>query len=137
MRRGRLWLSISMAWALLGSVGLAIACDTEDQKDTGRTGEQVEQAAREAWTELRTDGERLIDNIQTNDDPAAKQRLLDECRDAEERLRRAGSGQADRVNEFCDRIRDADVGDDRVWDDLRRQLRDLTDELERTGSIIR
>jgi len=110
---------------------LLAACGDGDT-DTEATGDTVEEAARDARQEaedafasLRTDGERLIDELQTRNAPEVKQQLLDRCRDALERLRQAGSDQTDRVDDLCNRIRETDPNDPALWRDVRQQLEQL------------
>ena len=113
---------------LVGAVALA-ACDdgsnvTADQAQDriNETSEDIEPQANDIWAGLRTDGERLIDEIQTRNDPEAKDRLLDRCRDVEEQLRESENTNADRVNEFCDDIRDADPEDNSVWNEIKTRF---------------
>jgi hypothetical protein len=75
--------------------------------------------------DLRTDGERLINEIQTRNDPDAKDQLLDRCRDVEEQLRKSENASADRVNKFCDDIRDADPEDSGAWNTIRTRFDEL------------
>jgi hypothetical protein len=117
-------ITIALA-ALLAGCG-------ENGADTEATGDTVEEAAmdarqeaEDAFASLRTDAERLIDELQTRNAPEIKQQLLDRCRDILERLREAGSDQTDRVDDLCNRIRDADPNDPAVWRDVREQLEQL------------
>lgn len=113
---------------LLGAV-VGVACEV-DETGTGRdTTDRIQREAREGWASLRTDGERFLDNARGRNDPEAKQRFLDRCRDTEEQLRRADDANADAVNEFCDAVRDTDVTNRRAWDDLRRRWQDLKQRL--------
>ncbi|MFP5316671.1 MAG: hypothetical protein ACLGI2_00040 [Acidimicrobiia bacterium] len=82
-------------------------------------------AARDAWASVRTDAERLIDEIRTQDAPRLKEQLLDRCRDALERLREAGSDRSDEADRLCDRVRDTDVTSTDAWADIRRQIEQL------------
>ncbi len=103
----------------------------ENGADTA-TGDTVEEAAmdarqeaEDAFASLRTDAERLIDELLTRNAPEIKQQLLDRCRDALERLREAGSDQTDRVDDLCNRIRDTDPNDRAAWRDVREQVEQL------------
>ena len=114
--------------SIFALAGVLIGCssddvDTEATRDTiEQAGGDVQDAAREGLASLRTDAERLVDEIQTRNAPEAKQQLLDRCRDALERLRRAGSNDADRVAGICDRIQNSDVGNRRAWDDIKQEI---------------
>jgi len=100
--------------------------DTQATQDTIEQGSnEARQEAEQAFATLRTNGERLLDEIQTRNAPELKERLLDECRDALERLRRADSDQASRVEALCDRIRDTDPNDTGVWRDVREEIEKL------------
>lgn len=105
------------------------ACGDDDADDVAREAEEAAQevgeAAQDAWASLRTDAERLVDEIQTRNDPEAKQQLLDRCRDTLEELRQAESPDADRVAAVCDRIQDADVNDRDAWSDVEREISEL------------
>ena len=124
----RLLMALVLAGAAVG-----IACTEEEAARTDQqvreTSSEARQQAREAWASVRTDGERLIDQIQTRNDPEAKQDLLDDCRDALERLRKNDAAIADRVEKLCDRIRDTDVSAGSAWNDVKQQLRDINREL--------
>ncbi len=121
----RILLRFVPALLLLGAV-VGVACEDEKVGSGRDATDRLQQEAREAWASLRTDGERLLDDVQARNDPEAKQRFLDRCRDTEERLRKAKDANADAVNEFCDRVRDADVKNTTAWDDLKRQWQELT-----------
>ena len=129
---GRAVPRLVMALVLAGVVA-GFACTDEE---AARTDQQVREAtngarqqARDAWASVRTDGERLVDQIQTRNDSEAKQDLLNECRDALERLRKNDAAIADRVEKLCDRIRDTDVNAGSTWNDVKQQLRDINREL--------
>ena len=77
---------------------------------------------------MRTDGERLVDQVQTKNDEGAKKQLLDQCRDAEERLRKDNNTRVDQAKTLCDKIRDTDVKDANSWNDIRNQVKDLNKE---------
>ncbi|MDQ4098713.1 MAG: hypothetical protein M3144_12715, partial [Actinomycetota bacterium] len=85
----------------------------------------VRAAAGQAWASLRTDSERIVDQIQTRNDPNAKQELLDRCRDSLEKLRRSNSNSADRVEQLCTRIRNTDVNARETWNDVRREINEI------------
>lgn len=111
------------------AVGALLVGCGDDDVDTQATEDTIEQGTNEAREEaeqafatLRTNGERLLDEIQTRNAPELKERLLDECRDALERLRRADSDQADRVDALCERIRDTDPNNTAVWREVKDEL---------------
>ena len=109
---------------------LFVACG--DDADTQATQDTVEDATRDAREEaenafatLRTEGERLLDEFQTRNAPEAKQKLLDQCRDVLERLRKANSDQAGRVDSLCNRIRETDPNNASVWREVREEIAKL------------
>lgn len=123
-----------VAVLLVGVVALA-ACDGGSDVDTeqaqdrvNQSADDVQEQANDVWSELRTDGERLIDEVQTRNDPEVKDRLLDRCRDAEEQLRKGDNSNADRVNELCDTIRDADPDDSDAWATIKTRFEELNRE---------
>lgn len=122
MRTRRAVLGIVLAFALVsGACGDDV--DTEATRDTvAESAEDAREAAEKAFAELRTQGERLVDEVQTMNAPEAKEQLLDRCRDALERLRRAESDRADQVDSLCNRIRDADVENDDRWREIKDEL---------------
>lgn len=129
--RARLLAMVLLAGAVIGA-----ACEGESngtaeqaQDRASTTASDLRERAADAWAGLRTDGERLIDDVQTRNDPEAKDQLLDHCRDAEEQLREADSANADRVNEFCDRVRDTDVDDSDAWQRIKAEFDQLRNEL--------
>lgn len=109
---------------------LFVACG--DDADTQATQDTVQEATRDAREEtenafatLRTEGERLLDQFQTRNAPEAKQQLLDKCRDALERLRKANSDQAGRVDSLCNRIRDTEPSNASVWREVKDEIAKL------------
>lgn len=114
------------------SLGLLfVACG--DDADTEATQDTVEEATRDAREEaenafatLRTEGERLLDEFQTRNAPEAKQKLLDQCRDVLERLRKADSDQVGRVDSLCNRIRETDPSNASVWREVRDEITKLS-----------
>ena len=109
---------------------LFVACG--DDVDTEATQDTVEDATRDAREEaenafatLRTEGERLLDEFQTRNAPQAKEKLLEQCRDVLERLRKADSDQAGRVDSLCNRIRETDPSDASVWREVREEIAKL------------
>jgi hypothetical protein len=119
----------------LVSAIVMVACDGGNDVDTEQAQDRVNQTAddvrgraNDVWADLRTDGERLIDDVQTRNDPEVKDRLLDRCRDAEEKLRKDDNPNADRVNEFCDDIRDANPDDSSAWNAIRTRFEELNNE---------
>ncbi len=128
---GRSTRSRTRGAAALVAIALAtllVACGDNDA-DTEATRDTVEDATRDARGEaenafatLRTNGERLLDQIQTRNAPEAKQQLLDQCRDVLERLRRANSDQAGRVEALCNRIRDTDPANAAAWREVKAEI---------------
>ena len=119
---------------LIGAVA-GVACSDDGSVDTDRARDQAQQTqqdvskeAKDAWASLRTDGERLIDEVQTRNDPAAKQRLLDQCRDVLERMRQNDNASADRVETFCNRVRDADPNAEGAWNQIKAEFEALDDQ---------
>lgn len=118
--------------AVLATVLFLGACGEDGDVDTEATRDTVEEAARDAreaaedaFASLRTDGDRLIDEIRTMDAPQAKEQLLERCRDTVERLRKADSDRAEQVDSLCDRVRDTDVSDTDAWDKIKQELNEL------------
>lgn len=101
------------------SAGTGVEQQTEEAASDARA------AARDAWASVRTDAERLIDEIRTQDAPRLKEQLLDRCRDALERLRESGSDRADEVDRLCNRVRDTDVTNTDSWTDIRQEIDQL------------
>ncbi len=118
-------LRLLSALLLVGAV-VGVACEDENMGSGQDTSDRLQREARESWAGLRTDGERLLDDVQARNDPETKKRFLDRCRDTEERLRKAKDANADAVNEFCDKVRDADVNNTTAWDELKREWQELT-----------
>jgi hypothetical protein len=122
------------AGLLVGAIA-GVACsddgsvDTEQVRDQAQqTRQDVKEQTKDAWASLRTDGERLIDQIQTRNDPAAKQRLLDQCRDVLEQMRQNDAASADRVEDFCDRVRDTNPDAQGVWNEIKAEFEDLNNQ---------
>ncbi|HVM02404.1 MAG TPA: hypothetical protein VM263_07005 [Acidimicrobiales bacterium] len=115
--------------AVITLVAALGACGDDDADDVAReaeeTAQQAGEAVQDAWASLRTDAERLVDEIRTRNDPEAKDQLLDRCRGALEELRQAESPDADRMAALCDRIQDTDVGDRDAWSDVEREISEL------------
>ncbi len=110
---------------------LFVACGDNDV-DTQATEDTVAEATRDAREEaenafasLRTEGERLLDEFQTRNAPEAKQKLLEQCRDVLERLRKANSDQVGRVDSLCNRIRETDPTNASVWREVRDEIAKL------------
>ncbi len=114
------------------ALGTLLAACGDNDVNTEATQDTVEEATRDARQEaenafatLRTEAERLVDQFQTRNAPEAKQRLLDQCRDALERLREANSDQVGRVESLCNRIRDTDPSSASVWREVRDEITKL------------
>ena len=106
-----------------GDDGEATGNDVEQR--TEEAADDARETARDAWASVRTDAERLIDEIRTRDAPRLKEQLLDRCRDALENLRAAGADRADDVDRLCDRVRDTDVTNTDVWSEIKREIDQL------------
>ncbi len=98
------------------------------EQETEQAADEARDAAQNAWASVRTDAERLVDQIRTQDAPRLKEQLLDRCRDTLERLRQAESERAGEVDRLCDRIRNTDVTSTDAWNDIKREI----DQLEPT-----
>lgn len=127
----RLMPRLFAAVLLVGAVA-GVACEDgsdvntdQAQNRVNETAGDVQDQANDVWANLRTDGERLIDEVQTRNDPEAKDQLLDRCRDAEEQLRSDENANADRVNELCDEIRDANPEDSDAWNTIKTRFNEL------------
>ena len=123
--RSRILLAtmIPLAAAVTGCSSDDVGTATRDTVEE-RAGD-AQEAARDGLAGLRTDVERLIDDVQARNAPEVKEQLLDRCRDALERLRRASSESADRVQKLCDRIRDADITNEAVWNDIKQEVEQI------------
>jgi hypothetical protein len=135
----------TIALALAVVAGLFVGCGDDDdgqatsdttQNDVGQVAEDVREGAenvaseaaqklRTGWASLRTNSERLVDEIKTRNDSEAKQQLLDECRDRLQDAREADSDQVERIESVCDRIRDTDVNAGDTWDSIRKEIDDI------------
>jgi hypothetical protein len=125
-----------VAILLVASLG-AVACEDGGEATADRANESVRETTRnlsedtrEAWAELRVDTERLLDQAQTRNDPEAKERVLSQCRDLEEKLRKEDAPNADRVNEFCDKIRTADPNNSSAWNEIKQRFTELNDRIQ-------
>ncbi len=92
------------------------------EQQTEEAARDAREAAQDAWASVRTDAERLVDQIRTQDAPRLKEQLLDRCRDALERLRQAESDRAGEVDRLCNRIRETDVTSTDAWTDIKREI---------------
>ncbi len=124
-RSGMALIAILLA-TLLAACGDNNDVDTEATRDTveNATG-NARQEAETAFANLRTEAERLVDQFQTRNAPEAKQQLLNQCRDALERLRKANSDQVGRVDALCNRIRDTDPSNASSWREVRDEIAKL------------
>lgn len=124
-----------LAGAVLAVVAFT-GCGDDAEEDLRRAATTVQQgaqtaageiraAAQDAWSSLRTDGERLVDEIQTGDEPQAREQLLDRCRDTLEKLRQAESPEAGRVDQLCNRIRETGAQDGTAWTEIKQELREI------------
>ncbi len=120
-----------IAMVMAGALAL-VGCGDDGDTAADNVGQETQEAAQDArtaardvWASFRTDVERLVDEIRTQDAPRVKEELLQRCRDALERLRQAGSDQVDRVEQLCDRVQETDVGNTSAWNDIRREIEQL------------
>ena len=109
---------------------LFVACgddaDTEATQDTvAEATRNAREEAENAFASLRTEAEKLMDEFQTRNAPQAKEKLLEECRKVLERLRKANSDQAGRVDALCNRVRDPDPSNASVWREVRDEIAKL------------
>ncbi len=117
-------LSLVMAVAVASG-----GCGDDDNSAAESVGQGTQEAAQDAraaaqdlWASVRTDAERLLDEIRTENAPRFKEELLQRCRDALERVRQAQSGAAAVVEQLCSRIQETDVGSAGVWADIKREI---------------
>lgn len=115
--------AVALLFVGCGDEGDTTAEDVEQQ--TEQAANDAQEAAQNAWASVRTDVERLMDQIRTQDAPRLKEQLLDRCRDALERLRQAESERAGDVDRLCDRIRATDVSNTDMWDEIKREIDQL------------
>jgi len=125
-----------LAATLFAGAIVGVACSEDGTVDTERAAgqaqsaaTQVRQEAQNTWASLRTDGNRLIDQVQTRNDPDAKKQLLDRCRDTQEQFRKNDdSANADRVGQFCDRVQDTDPNSQGAWNEIKSEFQKLDDQ---------
>ena len=125
-----------LAAALFAGAVAGVACSDDGTVDTDRVADQaktsatqVRQEVQNTWASLRTDGNRLIDDVQARKDPDAKKQLLDRCRDTQEQFRKNDdSANADRVGSFCDRVRDADPNAQGAWNEIKSEFQKLDEQ---------
>jgi site-specific recombinase len=110
---------------------LFVACGDNDV-DTQATQDTVEDATRDvreeaenAFATLRTEAEKLMDEFQTRNAPQAKEKLLEQCREVLERLRKADADQTGRVDSLCNRIRETDPTNAAVWREVKDEIAKL------------
>ena len=121
-----------LAAALLAVSAVGIACSDDGSVDTDKARDQaqtIRNETRQAWANMRADGDRLIDQIQTRSDPDAKQQLLDRCRDSHDRMQKEDASNADRVNRLCDRIRNTDPSAQSAWNEIKSEFRELNNRI--------
>ena len=123
MKRVSPWLLPLLLIALGGMV--VVAC-TDDGESAATT---VRQESKDAWARMRTDSDRLVDNVQKNRDQASKQTLLDNCRKSQEEMAKNDAERARRVERVCDQIRDAEPGNSNAWNDIKKRLDELNKEI--------
>jgi hypothetical protein len=123
----------ALAVGLLVATTFGVACSDDGTVDTDRAQDQAETSAtqlredaRDAWASLRTDADRLIDELQTRNAPDVKEELLDRCRDTQEQFRESNDNtNADRVGDLCENIRDADPDAQNAWEQIKQELERL------------
>ena len=118
---------------LILGMAIAAACsesEVDQAQDTAKsTSKDIQQQTKDAWASFRTDSDRLVDQVQTKNDPEAKKQLLDRCRNSVEQMRKANSTNADQVDKFCDQIRDADVNNKDAWNNVKSRLNELNKQI--------
>lgn len=130
-------ISTRLTFALLAlALGMAVigGCTQEDQDAAESKVGEARAEVKDAWASMRTDGEKMIDRVQTQNDPEVKQDLLDSCRNALEKMRQADSAAAGRVDGLCNQIRDADPQDSDAWNNIKAQWQRLNAEFSDTSS---
>ncbi|HVE93817.1 MAG TPA: hypothetical protein VNB24_02775 [Acidimicrobiales bacterium] len=85
---------------------------------------EAREEAEDALATFRTGFERLVDEASSGD-AEAKEKLLDECRDSLEQLRKDNDPRAEQVGALCERIRNADDGN--AWKEIREEYNQLKD----------
>lgn len=124
-------ISTRLTFALLAlALGMAVigACTQEDQNAVGSQVAGARAEVKDAWASMKTDGETMIDRIQTQNDPKVKQDLLDSCRNTLEKMRKADAAAAGRVDTLCNNIRDADPQNSTAWNSIKDQWKQLNTE---------
>lgn len=126
MRRIGFWLAAGLM--VLGASAL-VACTEEDtdrvQSEAQGAADRITQEMKDAWVSASVDGEKLIDDVQTRNDPEAKKKLLENCRKGEEQMRKANADAGKQMQQLCDQIRDADVNNKDAWDKVRTRWTEL------------
>ena len=85
---------------------------------------EAREAAGDAFATFRTGFERLIDEASSGD-AEAQEKLLDECRDALEKMRKDNDSRSEQMGALCQRIRDADEGN--AWSEIREEYEQIKD----------
>lgn len=85
---------------------------------------EAREGAEDAFATFRTGFERLVDEASSGD-AEAKEKLLDECRDSLEQLRKDNDPRAEKVGALCERIRNADDGN--AWKEIREEYDQIKD----------
>ena len=121
-----------LAAALLATTAVAVACsddgtvDEDKARDTAnKATETIKKETRDAWATMRSDGTRLVDQVQTRNDPEAQKQLLENCRKSVEEMRKNDAPNSDRVNKLCDQIRDTDVRNSSAWNQIKTEYNEL------------
>ncbi len=130
MKRMMVGLVIALPLLFIGAL-VAAGCTEGDERAAEKTAKDVQQGAQDGWADLRTDGERLVDRIQTGNDAEAKRELLERCRNVLERLRTTNDPNVSRVENYCDTIEATSPKDSTSWDMIRQRLQEL---LKQAGS---
>ncbi len=123
-------LLITLLLAALGATacsddgGVDEAAD-RTQDTAADVAEDARASAENAFVDLRTRAEEFIDDVQARGAPEAKERVLDQCRNALKELRKADSPDAERVDELCNQIRETDVSNSDAWEQIKDQLNQL------------
>lgn len=86
---------------------------------------EAREAAGDAFATFRTGAERLVDEASSGDNEALE-KLLDQCRDTLEQMRKDNDPRAERVGALCEKIRNADDGN--AWKEIREEFKQIGDD---------
>jgi hypothetical protein len=90
------------------------------------------QSANGAWSSLYTDAQNLINQLQTQNAPQAKQTAVSQCQSAVQQVQSSNPSLGSQVSSLCDKISSTDVSNSQAWNQIKQQLSDLNKQI--TGS---